>query len=306
MPRKTVGFVSVLLMSLLLLTPLATAQTRLYLTAATEPYSPGLYSGRLFTHVAVDVNYLTCGSNVKISMQWTVTITRPFEIKANEHYSVALLVGPDGDHPIAAARASLSLEHDGRETQFAHFSALPSKEMKLQVAEIVAERNVTVQALDTIKLNLNQDGDYYCLTISPQTPSYLEVPWPFETEAAKAQPGPAAVTYSMGAAQMDKACEKVQFTPVPDPVQYPSGTTEVAYHVEVDPELQIQAELSVDNPCGSARTLESSRCNKFVIIGGRPVISQWTTVLRCQDGKPLNPGSYSLRGPGKTIPFEIK
>lgn len=115
----------------------------------------------------------------------------------------------------------------------------------------------------------------------------------------------------LGKAFMDNGCKNVMFSPIDQPVRFPSGTTQIAYQVALGSSAYY-LDLSV-GITGDCQTPEKtmSRCNQYSIIDGRPVVTQWTSVLSCSDGKPFKPGKYTLEllvneKPAKTIVFEIK
>lgn len=145
-----------------------------------------------------------------------------------------------------------------------------------------------------------------------------------ETQPAKTAPPPTetrvtgsnalattGIQITLGKAFMDDGCKNVMFFPIEQPVRFPGGTTQIAYQVVLGSSAYY-LDLSV-GITGDCQTPEKtmSRCNQYSIVEGRPIVTQWTSVLSCRDGKPFKPGKYTLEllvneKPGKTIVFEIK
>jgi hypothetical protein len=145
-----------------------------------------------------------------------------------------------------------------------------------------------------------------------------------ETQPAKTAPPPpetratgsntqaaTGVQVTLGKAFVDNGCKNVMFSPIEQPVRYPGGTTQIAYQVILAASAYyLDLSVGITGDC-QAPEKTMSRCNQYSIIDGRPIVTQWTSVLSCKDGKPFKPGKYALEllvneKPTKTIAFEIK
>jgi len=120
------------------------------------------------------------------------------------------------------------------------------------------------------------------------------------------------VRATLGQAIMDSECSEVNFTPLSAPPQYPSGTTELAYQVSIDPAPPqgLDAGVSISGDCGSA-VKRGKTCNKYAVVQGQAVVTRSTTVVSCGSGDSFKPGRYRLElmlggAPAKSISFEIR
>ena len=104
-------------------------------------------------------------------------------------------------------------------------------------------------------------------------------------------------------------CEIID--PLPSPITYPAGTTQIAYQVVFDVTQFQTFHASIDKGFGGPITSES--CNKYVIYQGKVRQSQLGKKIRRTDGSPLRPDTYTLsiyidgsQQPTLQIPFEIE
>jgi len=97
--------------------------------------------------------------------------------------------------------------------------------------------------------------------------------------------------------------------PLPSPVEFKAGVTEIAFIIEVDPKTAREVDASILGDLGSEET-RGVNCNAYSICGGSVCQTQFGRSLSRQDGKPLKAGSYSLSievgGKSMSVPFTIK
>ena len=96
--------------------------------------------------------------------------------------------------------------------------------------------------------------------------------------------------------------------PLPSPVAFERGVTELSYAVELEPRVVKSASARVVAPSG--QELIAAGCNVFTPIKGGFSQTQLGNTLSRVDKKPLVSGQYTLRitADGQTVevPFNIK
>jgi hypothetical protein len=107
---------------------------------------------------------------------------------------------------------------------------------------------------------------------------------------------------------MDDQCKTVSFTPLPAPVAFPKGTSEIAYKVEVPPGGNVDdVSGEVTIACG-AGAVSQRRCEKWDVVGGQALLTSFTVIVSCgelrQPASPFKPGSYKLDVSRGGVPFE--
>lgn len=103
------------------------------------------------------------------------------------------------------------------------------------------------------------------------------------------------ITLLAGAALMDSACARVDFSPLAESQAFASGTTAIAYRVTIgnpvpDPDLRLDATVR----CATSE-VRWRGCQAFKPYAGRPALALRTAILSCVDGKPFEPGTYQFR-----------
>ena len=111
-----------------------------------------------------------------------------------------------------------------------------------------------------------------------------------------------AQRYSAGGKEM---CAIVR--PLPSPVAFERGVTEISYAVELEPRVVKSASARVIAPAG--QELSAAGCNVFTPVKGGLSQTQVGNTVSRADKKPLVPGQYTLRvtvdGQTTEIPFVI-
>jgi hypothetical protein len=123
---------------------------------------------------------------------------------------------------------------------------------------------------------------------------------------------PAGVkSVSFGQAQRYSAAGKEMCAivrPLPSPVAFERGVTEISYVVELEPVVVKSASARVVAPAG--QELSAAGCNVFMPIKGGFSQTQLGNTLSRVDKKPLVSGQYTLRvtvdGQTAEVPFSIK
>ena len=96
--------------------------------------------------------------------------------------------------------------------------------------------------------------------------------------------------------------------PLPSPVAFERGVTEISYAVELEPRVVKSASARVVAPAG--QELSAAGCNVFTPIKGGFSQTQLGNTLSRVDKKPLVSGQYTLRitvdGQTVEVPFSIK
>jgi hypothetical protein len=100
-------------------------------------------------------------------------------------------------------------------------------------------------------------------------------------------------------------CAIVQ--PLPSPVVFERGVTEISYTVELEPRIVKSASARVVAPSG--QELRADGCNGYTPIRGGFSQTQLGSSISRVDKAPLQPGRYTLRisvdGQTSEIPFTI-
>ena len=95
--------------------------------------------------------------------------------------------------------------------------------------------------------------------------------------------------------------------PLPNPVMFERGVTEISYAVELEPRVVKSASARVIAP--AAQELTAAGCNLFTPVKGGFSQTQLGNTLSRADKGPLRPGQYTLRitvdGQTAEIPFAI-
>jgi hypothetical protein len=101
-------------------------------------------------------------------------------------------------------------------------------------------------------------------------------------------------------------CAIVQ--PLPSPVVFERGVTEISYTVELEPRIVRSASAQVVAPAG--QELRTDACNAYTPIKGGFSQTQLGSSISRVDKAPLRPGRYMLRitvdGQAAEVPFTIK
>jgi hypothetical protein len=96
--------------------------------------------------------------------------------------------------------------------------------------------------------------------------------------------------------------------PVPRPVAFERGVTEISYAVELEPRSVKSAAARVVAPAG--QELRAAACNMFTPIKGGFSQTQLGSTISRVDKAPLRSGQYTLRitvdGQTAEVPFSIK
>jgi hypothetical protein len=97
--------------------------------------------------------------------------------------------------------------------------------------------------------------------------------------------------------------------PLPSPVKFPAGTTQVAFQIVTDPNKIQKLVYSLD--FGSdVSGLQGENCNKYAVIKGAPKQYLWGLTIKRSDGKPFKAGRYILQitanGEKRNVSFEIQ
>jgi hypothetical protein len=125
-------------------------------------------------------------------------------------------------------------------------------------------------------------------------------------EAIALPPGVEKVAIGTGFNNQDD-CDIL--APLPAPIEFPSGTSEFAFQVVIDPERASGLNIAVDGP-GMAAGVVGINCDKYAIIMGAPAQYQWGATLSPAGGEAFLPGTYVLTvtAGGRTVemPFEIE
>jgi len=130
--------------------------------------------------------------------------------------------------------------------------------------------------------------------------------------AALALP-PGVLRVLVGTAVRDRSATGVARCMIPEPLPAPQrfepDTTEIAYTIEVDPQVvkgltgKVMGDLGCPEPW-------SEGCVGYTVCGGGVCQSQYGATVKCPGDKPLKKGSYkiSFTTGGKTVevPFEIQ
>jgi hypothetical protein len=97
--------------------------------------------------------------------------------------------------------------------------------------------------------------------------------------------------------------------PLPAPQHFEPGTTEIAYTIEVDPQIVKGVTAKVVGDLGCAEPW-SQGCPGYTVCGGGVCQNQYGATVKCPGDKPLKKGSYklSLTVGDRTVelPFEIQ
>jgi hypothetical protein len=97
--------------------------------------------------------------------------------------------------------------------------------------------------------------------------------------------------------------------PLPAPQRFEPGTTEIAYTIDVDPQVVKGVTAKVVGDLGCAEPW-SQGCPGYTVCGGGVCQNQYGATVKCPGDKPLKKGSYKLSFTvgERTVelPFEIQ
>lgn len=103
--------------------------------------------------------------------------------------------------------------------------------------------------------------------------------------------------------------------PMPPPIVFKDGTTEISYVVNVVPGSIREVRASIEGDVGSTST-KATNCNAYTLCGGALCKSQFGQSISRADGEPLRVGSFTLvlemvssqsvASPPLKIDFQIK
>ncbi len=97
--------------------------------------------------------------------------------------------------------------------------------------------------------------------------------------------------------------------PLPAPQSFEPGTTEIAYTIDVDPQVVKGVTAKVVGDLGCAEPW-SQGCPGYTVCGGGVCQNQYGATVKCPGDKPLKKGSYKLSiAVGERtveLPFEIQ
>jgi hypothetical protein len=154
-------------------------------------------------------------------------------------------------------------------------------------------------------------------TPAPANPTASAAPAPAPaTSAAPALP-PGVLRIRVGTAVRDRSATGIARCMIPEPLPAPPRfepeTAEIAYTVEVDPQMvkAVTGKVVGDLGCPDPWT---EGCAGYTVCGGGVCQNQFGATLKCPGDKPLKKGSYTLSltvggtAGGKTVevPFEIQ
>jgi hypothetical protein len=109
-------------------------------------------------------------------------------------------------------------------------------------------------------------------------------------------PGDPAV--QLGTGILDDQCKNVSFAPLPAPVAFPGGTSQIAYRVEAPRGRNVDGVTGKVTIACAVGAVNQRRCAKWDVVGGEALLTSFTVTVSCgAPGEPSSPfkaGSYKL------------
>jgi len=135
-------------------------------------------------------------------------------------------------------------------------------------------------------------------TGSTPPPPAVAAPAATAPAAAAAPAFPAGIQQiRLGTAVRDRSATGVARCMIPEPLPAPQrfepGTTEIAYTIEVDPQVLKTVTAKVVGDLGCAEPWTQG-CVGYTVCGGGVCQNQFGATVSCPGGKPLKKGSYKL------------
>jgi hypothetical protein len=168
--------------------------------------------------------------------------------------------------------------------------------------------------LAALALLLTTAATAACAASTPAAPAAATAPAAAAPPAALATALPPGVLrVLLGEAVRDRSATGIPRCmipmPLPAPQRFEPGTTEIAYTIEVDPQVVKGVTAKVIGDLGCAEPWLQG-CPGYTVCGGGVCQNQYGWTVKCPADKPLKKGSYKLSftvgDHTVEVPFEIQ